>query len=158
MQKVIPILGIVAVIVQLVRFWPLSPIFVFSAFVTGAVFYIACKLGWDMQSYQINQNGYKGWGNWLSNAALRTVIFLIISLGLLFISFHNPICEETGDSLYGRCEQYSEEDDIKDVPFLPADKALYPLLLALTYYMGSSAQRIEYSKELKGENLNHSNS
>lgn len=149
MKRVIPIIGIAAVITQLIRLWPLDVTTVLSAFVTGGVFYIACKLGWDMQKDRILQDGYKGWGVWVAKAVRGTVIFLTLSLALLFFSFHNPICKETGDQFYGRCEKYAGQpsDTEKDIPFNPANKSFYPLLLALVYYTGSAAKRIEYTKD-----------
>lgn len=158
MRRMRPIIGSLAVLVQLLRFWPLNLTDILTAFVTGGVFYIACKVGWDIQKYQINQVGYKGWGHWFSRAVTGTAIFLVISLTLLFISFHNPICEETKDSLYGRCEQYSSNssDPEKPLPFKPTDKALYPFFLALAYYIGSATKRFEYRQKDEKTALNHS--
>jgi hypothetical protein len=153
MKRVIPIIGIVTVVLQLIRFWPLSPNTVLSAFVTGGVAYISCKLGWKVQRNQLLRVGYKKWGKWLTNAFIRTVVFLTILLALLFVSFHNPICNEaTVGSMYGRCEQYSghSAEAEGDIPFKPVGKAFYPLLLALTYYIGGAARRLEYTRD-KGQ-------
>lgn len=149
MKKMIPVIGVAAVIVQIVRFWPLDLVSFFSALVTGGVFYIACNIGWNMQKDRILQHGLKGWGDWFVKALAGTVIFLGLSLTLLFFSFNNPICRETGDQFYGRCEKYNGQADKTgpDIPFNPANKAFYPLLLALTYYAGSAAKRFEHIKK-----------
>ena len=150
MKIVIPIIGAAAVIVQLIRFWPLTFITLLSVLVTGGVFYIACKLGWEAQKGRILQNGYKGWGDWCKRALLGTTVFLTLSLTLLFFSFNNPICEETGDPFYGRCEKYIEEssETKNSVSFNLGGKALYPLFLAIAFIIGSAATRVEHIRKV----------
>ena len=58
MKIVLPIIGTVTVFVQLIRFWPFTFTTLLSALVTGGVFYIACKLGWDTQKGRILQDVY----------------------------------------------------------------------------------------------------
>lgn len=149
MKVVIPSIGVAAVIIQLIRLWPLGFSSLLPAFVTGGVFYIACKVGWDMQKNRILQDGYKGWGNWFKRAIIGISVFLTLSLTLLFYSFHNPICEETGDPFYGRCEKHSTDTigSKTGTSFNMAVKVFYPLLLALAFVAGSGAKRIEYMKE-----------
>jgi len=133
MKTVLPIIGTAAVIVQLIRFWPCTFTTLLSALVTGGVFYTACKLGWETQKGRILQDGYKGWGDWCKRALLGTATFLALSLTLLFFSFNNPICKETGDPFYGRCEKFIEESSGAkiSVPFNLGDKSFYPLFLAI---------------------------
>ena len=153
MKIVLPIIGTAAVIVQLIRFWPFTFTTLLSALVTGGVFYIACKLGWDTQKGRILQNGYTGWGDWCKRALLGTTAFLILSLALLFFSFNNPICKETGDPFYGRCEKFIEEssETKTSVSFNLGGKAFYPLFLAIAFITGSAATRIEHIRKM-GQN------
>lgn len=153
MKIVIPIIGAIAVVVQLIRFWPLTFATLLSALVTGGVFYIACKLGWKTQKGRILQDGYKGWGDWCKRVLLGTAAFLTLSLTLLFFSFNNPICEETGDPFYGRCEKFIEEssETKNSVSFNLGAKSLYPLFLAIAFIIGSAATRIEHTKKM-GQN------
>ena len=125
MKIVLPIIGTAAVIVQLIRFWPFTFTALLSALVTGGVFYIACKLAWDTQKGRI----------------------------LLFFSFNNPICKETGDPFYGRCEKFIEEssETKTSVSFNLGGKAFYPLFLAIAFIAGSSATRIEHIRKM-GQN------
>lgn len=149
MKIVIPIIGAVAVIVQMIRFWPLTFTTLLTSLVTGAVFYIACKLGWDTQRGRILKDGYKGWGNWCKRVVLGLSVFLTLSLVVIFFSFHNPICAETGDPFYGRCEKYSDEhqEAPADISFNLVGKAIFPLLLAGTFIVGSAAVRIEHLRK-----------
>ena len=153
MKIVLPIIGTATVIVQLIRFWPFTFTALLSALVTGGVFYIACKLGWDTQKGRILQNGYTGWGDWCKRALLGTTAFLILSLALLFFSFNNPICKETGDPFYGRCEKFIEEssETKTSVSFNLGGKAFYPLFLAIAFITGSGATRIEHIRKM-GQN------
>lgn len=148
MKVVIPIIGVMAVTVQLIRFWPLDSENFLVPFVTGAVFYIACKVGWEMQRSRILQDGYRGWLNWCLRTLIGTAVFLTLSLTLLFFSHNNPICEETGDPFFGRCEKYSTMTTTvaAEVSFNVAAKANYPLLLALAFAVGSFTKRLEYAK------------
>ncbi len=153
MKIVLPIIGTTAVIVQLIRFWPFTLTKLLSAFVTGGVFYIACKLGRDTQKGHILKDGYKGWGDWSKRALLGSVAFLTLSLALLFFSFNNPICEETGVPFYGRCEKFIEESSETNnrISFNLGGKALYPLFLAVAFIAGSAAARIEHIRRI-GQN------
>ncbi len=152
MKIVLPIIGTAAVVFQLIRFWPVTLATLLSAFVTGGVFYIACKLGWDTQKGRILQDGYKGWGDWFKRTLFGIVAFLALSLGLLFFSYHNPICKETGDPFYGRCEKFVEEsaETKSGNSFNLGGKAFYPLCLAIAFITGSVATRIEYLRR-KGQ-------
>lgn len=147
MRKMLPAIGISAVLIQLILLWPLSVNTLLSAMVTGGVMYLSCKLGWDNQNNRVLKKGYLGWLEWLKRAIRGVTIFLILSLALTFYSYHNPICEEFGSALYGRCEQYSQnqEDVDKTIPFNPASKAIYPLLLAFAYYAGGAAMLRQYT-------------
>ncbi len=149
MKRMVPIIGTAAMIIQLIRLWPFSFTSLLSALVTGGVFYIACKLGWDTQKGSILKDGYKGWGDWCKRALLGMTVFLTLSLVLLFFSFHNPICEETGDSFYGRCEKYAEEstETNTSVSFNLGSKVYYPLLLVFAFVAGSAATRIEHIRK-----------
>ena len=149
MRIIAPIIGITAIIIQLFRLSPLTFTSLLSALVTGGVFYIACKLGWDIQNGAILKDGYKGWGNWCKRAVVGIAVFLTLSLTLLFFSFSNPICEDTGDPFYGRCEKYASESTVTDatISFDPAQKAYYPLLLAIAFVAGSAAIRIEHIRK-----------
>ena len=153
MKVVLPIIGTAAVIVQLIRFWPFTFATLLSAFVTGGVFYIACKLGGDTQKGRILQDGYKGWGDWCKRALLGTTAFLTLSLALLFFSFNNPICEETGDPFYGRCEKFIGQsiETKNNISFNLGAKSVYPLLLAVAFITGSAATRIEHIRKM-GQN------
>ena len=117
MRMIVPIIGTTAIIVQLIRLWPFTFTSLVSALATGGVFYFACKLGWDTQKGSILKDGYKGWGDWCKRALLGMTVFLTLSLTLLFFSFHNPICKDTGDPFYGRCEKYAAES--AETPMFP---------------------------------------
>lgn len=149
MKIVLPMIGITAVIVQLISFWPFTFTTLLSALVTGGVFYIACKLGWETQKGRILRDGFKGWGGWCKRALIGTATFLALSLTLLYFSFNNPICKETGDPFYGRCEKFTEESSEAktSVAFNLGDKSLYPLFLAIAFITGSAATRIEHSRK-----------
>lgn len=152
MRMIVPIIGTTAIIVQLIRLLPVTFTSLLSALVTGAVFYITCKLGWDTQKGSILKDGYRGWGDWGKRAFLGMTVFLTLSLALLFFSFRNPICEDTGVPFFGRCEKYavkSTETDI-GVSFNLGRKAYYPLLLAIAFVAGSAATRIEHIRK-KGD-------
>lgn len=153
MKIVIPIVGTAAVIVQLFRFWPLTLTTILSALVTGGVFYIVCKLGRDTQKGRILRDGYKGWGDWCKRALLGTAAFLTLSLVLLFFSFNNPICKETGDPFYGRCEKFAEKssETATTISFNLRGKVFYPLFLAIAFIAGSGAARIEHIRKM-GQN------
>ncbi len=147
MKRMIPAVGIAAVLIQIIRLWPPSVYTLLTAMVTGGLVYLSCKLGWNNQKNRISINGYQGWVEWAKRALRGVTIFLILSLALLFYSFHNPICEEFGSALYGRCEQKSQSQDNADttIPFNPANKAIYPLLLAFAYYSGGAAMLRQYT-------------
>lgn len=146
MRKVIPAVGIAAVLFQLIRLWPLNFNALLSAMVTGGVMYLACKIGWVNEKNRILQKGDQGWGEWLKRSLRGGTIFLVLSLAVIFYSFHNPICEEFSSALYGRCQQYSEnmENADKTIRFNPATQAIYPLLLAIAYYAGRAAMLRQY--------------
>ena len=152
MRMIVPIIGTTAIIVQLIRLLPFTFTSLLSALVTGAVFYIACKLGWDTQKGRILKDGYTGWGEWCKRALLGMTVFLTLSLTLLFFSFSNPICEDTGDPFYGRCEKYAAESTEKStgVSFNLEKNVYYPLLLAIAFVAGSAAIRIEHMKKKGG--------
>lgn len=153
MRKVIPAVGITAMLFQLIRLWPLSLNTMLLAMITGGLMYLSCKLGWDNQKSRIAQNGHLGWVEWFKRAIRGITIFLLASLALLFFSFHNPICEEFGDSLYGRCEQQTDSTKNTEdatTPFNPISKAVAPLLLAFAYYAGGAAVIRQYTK-VKGQ-------
>lgn len=149
MKMIVPIIGVAAVTIQLIRFWPsFTFTTLLSSFVTGGVFYIACKIGWETQKGRIMQDGYRGWGDWCKRIFIGMAVFLSLSLALLFFSFHNPICEERGGPFYGRCEKYAEEsaEAGNDVSFNLGGKVFYPLLLGLAFIAGSAAIRIEHNR------------
>ncbi|NNK94001.1 MAG: hypothetical protein HKP41_06585 [Desulfobacterales bacterium] len=152
MRIIVPIIGTTAIIVQLIRLLPFTFTALLSALVTGGVFYITCKLGWDTQKGSILKNGYKGWGDWCKRALLGMTVFLTLSLALLFFSFHNPICEDTGDPFYGRCEKFAVEsiETNTGISFNLGRKVYYPLLLAIAFVAGSAATRIEHIRKKGG--------
>ena len=149
MRMIVPIIGTTAIIVQLIRLLPFTFTSVLSALVTGGVFYITCKLGWDTQKGKILRDGYKGWGNWFLRALLGITVFLTLSITLLFLSFSNPICEDTGVPFYGRCEKYAAAptETTATISFDLGRNAYYPLLLAIAFFVGSGALRIEYMRK-----------
>ena len=152
MRMIVPIIGTTAIIVQLIRLLPFTFTSLLSALVTGGVFYIACKLGWDTQEGSILKDGYKGWGDWFKRALLGMTVFLTLSLVLLFFSFSNPICEDTGTPFFGRCEKYAAEstDANAAISFNLRRKASYPFLLALAFVAGSAATRIQHTRNNGG--------
>lgn len=156
MKRIMPIAGIITVIVQLFHLWPLDVQAVLAALVTGCVFYISCKLGWEVQRNQINQDSYKGWAVWCRDAMVGTFLFLTITFIVLFLSLHNPICDGTEEYLFGRCEQSSLDSSAsqESLPLIPMGKGLYALLLVITFYIGSVSKRIEHALETKKEAVN----
>lgn len=147
MRKMIPAIGIAAGVVQLIRLWPPSLYTLLSAMVTGGIVYLSCIIGWENQKNRILKSGYQGWPEWGKRAIRGVTIFLILSITILFFSFNNPICTEFGSALYGRCEQSAQNQDTADqtIPFNPASKAIYPLLLAIAYYAGGAAMLRQYT-------------
>ena len=139
MKMIAPIIGATTIIVQCIRLLPFSFTSLLSALVTGGVFYLVCKVGWDTQTGSILKDGYKGWGDWCKRAFLGMAVFLTLSLTLLFFSFSNPICEDTGDPFYGRCEKYAAESTEKntDISFNLGKNVFYPLLLAIAFVAGN---------------------
>ena len=152
MRIIVPIIGTTAIIVQLFRLLPFTFTSLLSALVTGGVFYITCKLGLDTQKGSILKDGYKGWGDWCKRALLGMTVFLTLSLALLFFSFYNPICEDTGDPFYGRCEKFAAEsiETNTSISFNLGRKVYYPLLLAIAFFAGSAATRIEHIRKKGG--------
>ena len=149
MRMIVPIIGTTAIIVQLIRLLPFTFTSLLSALVTGGVFYISCKLGWDTQKGTILKDGYKEWGDWFKRAVLGMTVFLAFSLTLLFFSFRNPICEDTGYPFFGRCEKFAAGSTEANtaISFNLGRKASYPLLLALAFIAGSAATRIEHTRK-----------
>ena len=152
MRMIVPIIGTTAIIVQLIRLLPFTFTSLLSALATGGVFYLACKLGWDTQKGSILKDGYKGWGYWCKRAFFGMAVFLTFSLALLFFSFRNPICEDTGDPFYGRCEKYAAEatETTTGISFNLGKNVYYPLLLAIAFVAGSAATRIEHMRKKGG--------
>ena len=147
MKNIAIILGVVAAVIQLVHFWPLSWSTFFSSAITGYIFYAACSCGRNRGDEKLEQN----WIEWSKNAIKGMGFFLLIIMAVLFYAHHTPRCEEISDPLFGGCIEYSDEptDAEKGLPFNPIEKSVLPILLSFAYYIGNATARKEYLRNFK---------
>lgn len=146
----IPMLvGCIAASIQLVRFgpiaiWPIDWNMLFVLAVTWYVFYASCAFGKErvLENFELN------WFGWSKRAIKGMAFFMLIGVGVSFYLHHHRSCDEVSDSIYGGCEQYSDEPSNaeKGIPFEPSSASILPILLSVAYYIGNVTARHKYLK------------